>query len=163
VTLARDPVSTSSQDARIETSADDTVEDLGGKVYDALVLVRDDIQRLAGQVTKSVTANLGSGNHRLTATLPGIARVFAISDTATAGSTGANYHTLSLLRNGLAPITLTYDTRRVEVPKYLGGCYLGEIPVTSGDILALNLVVTGAPAPTLTTANFCLLCTVRGS
>lgn len=163
MTSVPNPVGISSQGARIDVPDDASVTDLADKINDALRLIRDDIQRLAGLVTKSVTITLGSGDYRLPITKTGIARTWAISDTATAGSTGAAYHTLTLLRNGVAPITLTYDTRRIEVPKYLGGAYLGETAVNAGDVLAVNLVVTGAPVPTLTTANFCLLCTVRGS
>jgi len=161
--LAPNPVGISSQGARVEVAEDASVTDLADKINDALRLVRDDIQRLAGLVTKSVTVETASGNFRLPMTKTGIARTWAISDTATAGSTGAAYHTMTLLRNGVAPITLTYDTRRVEVPKYLGGVYLGETAVNAGDVLAVNLVVTGAPAPTLTTANFCLRSIVRGT
>lgn len=158
-----DPVGISSQDARLELSQDDTPDAIGQKVNDILVLIRDDIQRLAGLVTKSVTITISSGNHRLPMTMAGIAQTWAISDTATTGSTGAAYHTLSLLRNGVAPLTQTYDTRRTEIPAYLGGCYLGETAVDVNDVLAVSVAVTGAPAPTLSTDNFCLLSVVRGA
>lgn len=163
MTSARNPVGISSQDARIEFAEDDTPEDLARKVNDALVLVRDDIQRLAGLVTKSVTDTISTNGLQIPMTMAGTASLWAISNTATAGSTGAAYHTLTLTRNGIVVGTQTYDTRRAEILAYKGGNYVGQVQVGVGDILAATLAVTGAPAPTLTTANFCLLCTVRGS
>lgn len=91
----------------------------------------------------------------------GQARVYAISDTATSGSDGANYLVLSATRNGATPLTLTYDTRRTEVVAYLGGMYLGEITVSTGDVVAVAIAVTGAPTPVLTTANFSLLISLK--
>lgn len=158
---APDPVGISSQDARVEFAEEDTPQDMATSINEALVLIRDDIQRLTGLVQREVTMRFGSGNHRCPSPGAGVVQVWAVSDTATTGSGAGDYHTLSLYRNGGAANTQTYDTRRVEVPSYRGGAYLGEATVAPGDVLALNLAVTGAPAPTLTTANFSLVCILR--
>lgn len=156
-------VATSSQDSRVEFDPEATPEDMANKINDALILVRDDIQRLASAFGNGAIIVLSSGNYRLPATASGQARVWAISDTATTGSTGANYHTLTLTRNGLAVGTMTYDTRRTEIPSYLDGCYLGETTVGERDVLAVAVAVTGAPAPALSTDNFCLFCVITES
>lgn len=163
MTSARDPVGISSQDSRIELTEDASVSDLTAKANEALRLIRDDIQRLAGLVTKNFTTVLSSGGWRLPMTATGIASLWAISDTPTTGSTGISYHVLTMTRNGIVVGNITYDTRRAEIPAYRGGCYLGQVAVSNGDVLAVSIAVTGGPAPTLTTANFCLLSTVRGS
>jgi hypothetical protein len=155
------PVGISSQDAKVAFTDDTSLPDAAEDINRALGLVRDDLQRLAGQNQPGKPYYAGSGNFRWMSPVSGQVRVWAVSDTATAGSTGAAYHTLTLYRNGAAANTQTYDTRRAEVPKYLGGAYLGEATASVGDVLYLNLAVTGAPAPTLTTANFTLLCQVR--
>jgi hypothetical protein len=132
-------------------------------INDALDQLKTDIQQLAGLTSKGETTAVSSGNFRLVVPRSGIIRVSVISDTATAGSTGAIYHTLSLRRNGVAANTQTADTRRAEVPAYLGGAYLGEAAVAAGDVISAFIVVTGAPSPTLTTANLCLSCTLRSN
>ena len=159
---APDPVGISAQDARVTFQAEATPADMATAINAALALIRDDLQRLAQQVQAGSTAYHGTGAHRWTATGAGIADVWAISDTTTTGSTGANYHTLSLYRNGAAANTLTYDTRRTEVASYKGGNYLGQSAVAVGDMLTVNLATTGAPT-TLTTANLTLLCKLRES
>jgi hypothetical protein len=87
VTSARDPVATSSQDARLAFEEGDEVKDVVDKTNEALSLVRDDIQRLAGLATKAVDVVITSGTYRLPMTASGIAEFWAISDTATTGST----------------------------------------------------------------------------
>lgn len=157
-----DPVGISAQDARVQFGPEASPDEMARQTNDALSLIRDDLQRLAQQVQAGATVWLGSGNYRLVATADGIADVWAVSDTATTGSTGANYHTLSLYRNGAAANTVTYRTDRTEVIAYQGGNYLGQATVGIGDVLALNLATTGAPTA-LTTDNFCLLCQLRES
>src|SRR4051812_39275599 len=137
VTSARDPVGVSSQDARIDPSADDTPEDLARKVNDALVLVRDDIQRLAGLASKSVTTTMSSGNYRLIATASGLASVWAISDTTTV-STGANFYLMTLRRNGVTANTIVYKTANTEAKAY-AQCFLGQVAVAAGDLLEMSL------------------------
>jgi len=159
---APDPVGVSSQDARVEFEAGAKPEDMARGINAALLLIRDDILRLAQQVLGPATTTHGSGNHRWTASGAGIADVWAVSDTASTGSSGANYHTLSLFRNGAAANTVTYDTRRTEVDSYKGGNYLGQTTVSVGDMLVVNIATTGVPTA-LTTANFSLVCKLRES
>lgn len=149
-------VAISSQDARVTAENMGDPESAAREVNTALVLIRDDIQRLSGEggTTKRV---LTSGNYRMVCPVAGIMDLWALSDTATAGSTGVNYHTLGSTVNGFAQVTQTYDTRRQEIPSFKGGCYLGRLSVGYGDVVVVTLIVTGAPAPTLTTANFSLL------
>jgi hypothetical protein len=154
-------VATSSQDARVEFSDDATPQDMAASVNDALILVRDDIQRIA-DLASNKTVYFGSGNHKAVSLGNGVVEVYAVSDTATTGSTGANYHTLTLYRNGVAANTQTYRTDRTEIVSYKGGNYLGQSTVSEGDLLSINLATTGAPTA-LTTANLSLRCQLRGS
>lgn len=156
---ATNRVAITSQDARVEADKLDTPEHIAEQVNAALQLVRDDLTRLSGD--GSVKTVLTSGCFRLVSTATGRMDVWAISDTATAGSTGAAYHTLSIKVNGLTPLAQTYDTRRQEIPAYRSGVFLGQITVGYGDVVSVTIVVTGAPAPTLTTANFCVLATLK--
>jgi hypothetical protein len=157
---APDPVGISSQGAQVEFRDDETQSEMARIINDTLTLFRDDIQRLAALAQNEATVWGSSGSHKWVATGNGVVQAWAVSDTATS-STGANYHTLTLYRNGAAANAQTYRTDRAEVPAYQGGAYLGEATVAIGDVLSLNLAVTGAPAPTLTTANFSLLCKLR--
>lgn len=156
MTSARNsPIAIGSQFAEVEFAADGKPEDMADEVNRVFGLVTDDLQRLAGR--QPGLAPIGSGTYRACIPVSGQARLYAVSDTATSGSTGAAYHVLAATRNGTVPLTLTYDTRRTEIPAYLGGCYLGELTVSVGDIVTVRVTVTGAPAPTLTSANFSLL------
>lgn len=154
-------VATSSQDARVEFDDGATPEDMANSINDALILVRDDIQRLA-DLSAGKTVYFGSGNHKAVSPGNGVVDVWAVSDTATTGSTGANYHTLTLYRNGAAANTQTYRTDRTEIVSYKGGNYLGQATVAEGDLLTINLATTGAPTA-LTTANLSLRCQLRES
>lgn len=160
---ARKGVGITSQYPAIEFIEGAPPQDWAKAVTDSLELVRDDIQRLAGLAEPTTNLVLTSGTYRAVMTVAGVARIMAISDTATAGSTGAAYHTLSATRNGTTPLTLRYDTRRTEVYAYRGGVYIGELTVSAGDVIAVAVAVTGAPAPTLTTANFLLSITLKAS
>lgn len=159
---APNQVAISSQDARVSAENMDTPEGIASEVNAALQLVRDDVQRLSGQGVTGKTI-VTSGTYKLVCPASGRLDVWAVSDTATAGSTGVDYHVLSVRVNGLAPITQTYDTRRQEVPAYRGGVFLGQITVGYGDVVSVTIVVTGAPAPTLTTANISVLGALRGN
>lgn len=159
MTLGR-KVATSSQDARVSFGKDDKPEDMATNTNEALLLIRDDIQRLASVLSGGVTKVVTSGNHKLPSPGNGIADVWAVSDTATTGSTGAAYHTLSLYRNGALANTITYRTDRTEVAAYQGGNYLGQATVGEGDLLSVNIATVGAPTA-LTTANLSIRCRLR--
>lgn len=155
-------VSVSSQDARVTLAEGDTPDAMAENINAAIQLLRDDIQRLSSAISKRTALQIVSGNHRLPMPASGIADVWVISDTATTGSSGANYHTLSLQRNGAAANAITYRTDRAEIPAYRGGCYLGSASVGAMDVLAVSIATTGAPTA-LTLANFSLFCELRES
>lgn len=152
--MSDDPVAITSQFVEVEFEPDAEPSTWEDSVNKALGLVKDDLQRLAGRPFPVPTVT--SGSYRVVMPLSGQARVYAVSDIITSGSTGANYHSLSATRNGVAPLTLRYDTRRTEVIAYRGGMYLGELTVSTGDMVAVAIATTGAPTP-LTLANFGLL------
>lgn len=119
-------------------------------------LVKADLRSINLFLEDLSTINL-SGSDRICIPQNGRARFWCVSDTATAGSTGIAYHVLSVLRNGQSEAIVTVDTRNAEIPQY-GLNYLGEVTVSRGSFCKLNVAVTGAPAPTLSAANFTLLC-----
>lgn len=158
-----DRSSVSSQDAKVHFDPTASPEDWEQSVNDALGLIRDDVQRQNSASSVRKTTAISCSGYRATMPSSGVANVWAVSDTASAGSTGAAYHTLTLRRNGSAIGTLTYDTRRIEIPAYRGGAYIGKTKVAASDVLSVGVSVTGAPAPTLSTANFVLFCTLTES
>lgn len=117
--------------------------------------VKADITTLSLAVQGSTVLYL-TGSDRNHMPVDGIAQVYMTSNTATAGSTGAAYHVIKCLRSGQDTSGRLIDTRQAELPAYTQR-FLGTFQVGAGDTLALSLVVTGAPAPTLTTANLCML------
>lgn len=147
------PIAITSQFAQAEFDPAGTPQDWSESVNQALGLITDDLQRLAGRQPPGFP--ITSGTYRAVMPANGQARVYAISDTASSGSTGGNYLVLSAKRNGTTPLTLTYDTRRTEIYAYLGGMYLGELTVSTGDVVTVAIAITGAPTA-LTTANFSL-------
>lgn len=155
-------ISLLSQDARIAASSEDvqTVEWLVNETNAVIKMVSNDIQRLATSMGVVDTQFYSSGTHRHAVPTSGIARIWAISDTESV-SDGSNYYILTILRNGVAPLSFSYDTRDNEVKAYLGGQYLGELTVSQGDIIEVSIATTGAPSPTLSTGNFSLLYSLR--
>lgn len=119
-------------------------------------LVKSDIRAVSQFLADANTIWL-SGTDRICLPVKGRARFWCVSDTATAGSTGAAYHILSLTRNGQSETGLTVDTRVAEIGQYTLN-YLGDIVGSQGAFCKLVVAVTGAPAPTLSAANFCLYC-----
>lgn len=153
-------VATSSQDAYVELLEGDAPDVMSRKLNEALLLVRDDIQRLASLAKVGASTVITSGNHKLPSPGSGIADIWAVSDVTTTGSTGGNYHVLTAYRNGAAANTITYDTRRTEITAYQGGVYLGQSSVADGDLLSINLSTTGTPTA-LTLSNLSLRCKLR--
>lgn len=145
---------TCSQDAVIRYEDGDTVETLAEKINEALTLVADDAQRITSRQDRLRNADVQvpTSGYRVVIPIAGTATAWALSDTPTTGSDNANYHSLSLYRNGAAANTITAQTRYKELPAYLGGLALGTVAVNQGDVLAINLSTTGAPTA-LTTAN----------
>ena len=149
------PIAITSQFVQAEFDPASTPTEWAASVNEALELIVDDLQRLAGRTESSLP--VASGTYRMVMPANGQARVYAICDTATSGSDAFNYVALQLSRNGTLPLTLTYDSRRTEVFAYMGGIYLGEMPVSTGDVVAVAININGAPSPVLTTDNFSLL------
>lgn len=118
---------------------------------DGFETVKADINTLALAIAQPTTLYLG-GPTRMQVPVPGIADVYLVSNLSTAGSTGVNYHIVRCLRSGQDSSGRKVDTRQAELPAY-SIRFLGQFTVGQGDILALSLVVTGAPVPTLTLDN----------
>lgn len=122
--------------------------------------VRQDMRNLGKAVG---SAPLYLSGPRVIVPLQGLsqitANVWAVTDTATAGSDGSNFHTLAAMRSG--NLGNAIDSSAAEFPAY-GPMWLGEFPVGFGDLLALSLVVTGAPVPVLTLDNFTVLAILTG-
>ena len=117
-------------------------------------MVKADLMALAQQVNATSTLLRFSGADRLLLPVSGRARVFACSNTTTV-STGIAYHTIKILRSGLSDGTMSAGviTSNAEITAYTEFT-LGEVNCSRGTMLELSVVATGAPAPTLTTANF---------
>jgi len=121
-----------------------------------------DLLNLSQYLADSSAISL-QGPDRICCTQAGRVRVYAVSDTATAGSSGVAYHIVKILRNGQDETGVGLDTRVAEIAAYTTYS-LGSLAVSAGTVLKVSVSVTGAPAPTLSTANFSLRCdlTPRG-
>ncbi len=124
-------------------------------------LVKADLRTLSQSLDTSATVYLSAGS-RFVVPIAGKARFYCVSDTATAGSTGAAYHVVTILRNGQSEGIISLDTRNAEIAQY-GLNYLGELTVSPGALCVLNVAVTGAPVPTLSSANFGIFCRLNPS
>lgn len=125
---------------------------------DGFESVKSDLQLLAASSAQRVAVRYGGGD-RILVGVAGMAQVWAVSDTATAGSTGVAYHVVTLLRNGQSETGRQEDTRNGEIAQY-SQLFLGQLTVSPGDVLRVNVAVTGAPVPTLSVANFSLRCDI---
>ena len=116
--------------------------------------VKSDLVALAQAVNATASVLRFAGADRLLIPIAGRARIFACSNTATV-STGIAYHTIKILRSGLSDGTMPAGvvTSNAELVAYQQFC-LGEINCSNGTMIELSVIATGAPAPTLTTANF---------
>jgi hypothetical protein len=147
-------VGISSQNAKVEWDKNVSPNEMAEKINAALLLIKSDIQRLAGS-NASKNDYGDSGSHRCCVNSAGVADVWAISDTATSGSSAGNKYVLSVQRNGSSGSPVTYDSSVNELFAYRGGMYLGQVTVGPGDVLSILVTKTGTPTPsTLTTSNF---------
>lgn len=128
----------------------------------SLTQVRHDLQTLSFSVQKLLGATRFGGWARVSVPVAGQCRVWASTDTATAGSSGVNYHIINGTRQGQAEQAYQVDTRQGELAAYTE-CFLGEFACGQGDVLAIKVTVTGAPAPTLAQTNFTLRCELKPS
>jgi hypothetical protein len=121
------------------------------RLLDALKL---DVETLGRQLNTASTIFLSGP--RVVMPKSGSVVVRAVSNTATAGSTGLAYHVFKVLRSGQDE-GRSYDTRNFELAAY-SLAYFGTLKVGTGDVLTVSVAVTGAPSPTLTSDNFTLSC-----
>lgn len=121
-----------------------------------LDLVQQDIRAIGRILNVSGKLYL-SGPARLTVPIAGTIDAYLVTNTSTAGSTGAAFHTLKATRSGLAEGAVSINTSKAEMAAYTL-YYCGTFAVGPGDIMDFTLTVTGAPAPTLTTSNITMLC-----
>lgn len=133
----------------VSLQSQDTAFDASG--HEAM---KADLVSIVQQLNATGTVLRFSGADRLLIPVSGRARIFACSNTTTV-STGIAYHTIKILRSGVSDGTLSSGivTSNAELTAYVQVC-LGEVNVSNGTMLELSVVATGAPAPTLTTANF---------
>ena len=152
----RDPVSISCQDSW--QALDDEAEqaDLNERISANMALIRDDIVRIGASLNQTQPTVVTSGNQRAICPVSGICTIQLLLDTASAGSTGANFHTFQALRNGVAisggQFTIVTAASR-EVGAYGTGTFIGQLPLAENDVISVSVTVTGAPAPALTVAN----------
>lgn len=131
-----------------------------GSLPQQLAQIRQDLQTITFVIQKQLAVMRFGGWARVSVPLAGPVRVFASSGRATAGSTGAAYHIINATRNGQAEQAFQIDTRQGELAAY-SEIFLGEFQCGQGDVLRINVTVTGAPAPTLTEADFTLRCELK--
>lgn len=151
-----------SRGVTVELPEDPTPEALVKAVNRAIETITNDITRLAAHVQQPKSVPVTSGSSRLVVPYSGQATVYAICDTATSGSDGSNYYTLTLYRNGIAANTITAATSNKEYPQYQSGVALGAVSVGRGDVLSLNLATTGSPSTSIALSNFSILCLLTG-
>lgn len=127
---------------------------------DGFELVKSDIQALCRAVgTSSV---ITSGQASVLAGANGTAKVYATSRVTTTGSTGANYHIITVKRNNTdGPDALGVDTRATEVAGYTV-LFFGTFPVAFGDRLDIVVATTGAPTA-LVAADWTLIAVTEPS
>jgi hypothetical protein len=122
--------------------------------------VKSDIQTLCRAVgTASV---ITSAQASVLAGAAGVARVYGTSRVTTTGSSGANYHLVTVKRNNTdGPEGLGIDTRATEATGYTVQ-YFGSFPVAFGDRLDISIATTGAPTA-LVAADWTIIATVTDS
>lgn len=123
---------------------------------DAIAALLADLQSLAIEVGRKRIVHLSSGD-RLVMPRAGIAQIYAVSSMTTTGSDVSNFFTVNVTRNGQAETGVSLDTSKVEVTAYAER-HLGVLPVSRGEVIALQVVTTGTLYPILSTANLSLRC-----
>lgn len=121
-------------------------------IIDAL---QQDMRQLARVINAQAQVYLSGVRVAIPAS--GKVAAYVVSSVATAGSTGAAYHTIAATRSGQSEGALPVDTRNAEIAAYKA-LFLGTFNVGLGDVMALALTVVGAPVPTLTADNLTILC-----
>ncbi len=117
--------------------------------------VKADLQQISTVVGQAASIPLVAGD-RFLVPLTGVAQFWTSSNTATVSS-AANYHTITCLRSGQSETGISLVTSANELVAYQE-YYMGELNVSQGNTIAVSVTVTGAPVPTLSSANFSLRC-----
>lgn len=117
--------------------------------------VKADLQQLSTLVRQDAAIDIAAGD-RFLVPQTGIAQFWTSSNTTTVSS-AALYHTVTCLRSGQSETGISLVTSANEIVAYQE-YFMGEIPVSQGNTIAVSVTVTGAPVPTLSSANFSLRC-----
>ena len=117
--------------------------------------VKADLQQLSTLVGQATSIPIAAGD-RFLCPRTGTAQ-FWISSNTTTVSSAALYHTVTCVRSGQAETGISLVTSANEIVAYQE-YFMGEIPVSQGNTIAVSVAVTGAPVPTLSSDNFSLRC-----
>lgn len=117
--------------------------------------VKADLQQLSTLVRQETTIPIAAGD-RFLVPRTGTAQFWISSNTSTVSS-AALYHTVTCLRSGQSETGISLVTTANEIVAYQE-YFMGEIPVSQGNIVSVSVAVTGAPVPTLSSDNFSLRC-----
>jgi hypothetical protein len=124
-------------------------------IREVIDLVQQDFASLAKILNQGTTIKLTAPDRLLMPSF-GRAEVYVATNVSTASSSGIDYHTITLKRSGQAEGSQSIVTTNAEMTAYKL-YHLGAVNVGPGDILSYTLTVTGAPSPTLTSANITML------
>jgi hypothetical protein len=124
-------------------------------IREVMDLVQQDFASVARVLNQRQVIHL-SAPDRLLIPEFGKAEVYIATNVSTASSSGVDLHTITLKRSGQAEGTQSIVTSAAEMVAYKL-YFLGTVAVGPGDILSYTLTVTGAPSPTLTSANLTML------
>ena len=117
--------------------------------------VKADLQQISTIMEQSGALSIAAGD-RFLFPRTGTAQFWISSNTSTVSS-AALYHTVTCLRSGQSETGISLVTTANEIVAYQE-YFMGEIPVSQGNTIAVSVTVTGAPVPTLSSANFSLRC-----
>jgi len=117
--------------------------------------VKADLQTLSVMAQQDTTIHISAGD-RFLVPRTGTAQFWTSCNTASVSSSTA-YHTITCVRSGQSETGISLVTSANELVAYQE-YFMGEIPVSQGNTIAVSVTVTGAPSPTLSSANFSLRC-----
>lgn len=117
--------------------------------------VKADMQQLSVLVRQDAAIPIAAGD-RFLVPRTGMAQLFMSCNLASVSSSTA-YHTITCIRSGQAETGISLVTTANELVAYRE-YFMGEIPVSQGNTVAVSVSVTGAPVPLLSSNNFSLRC-----
>ncbi len=121
---------------------------------DAMRAVIADLQSLGLEVGRKRIIHLCAGD-RLIVPRSGTVKLFVVSSVTSAASDGSNYFTVSLTRNGQAEAEISFVTSSNEITAY-AEMSLGGLKCSQGDVLALQVVLTGSLYPIISPESLTL-------